>query len=141
MEDSALKSTHLTALAGAVSFFALISAASAQSIAEDVAKGCESELKTYCSDVTPGQGRVLACLYAYQDKLSRQCEFALYDAAIRLERAVAAISYLAHECEADIEQHCASVQAGEGHILRCLQDNTDKISETCNRALGDVGLK
>ena len=41
----------------------------------------EAELETYCKDVTPGDGRILACLYAHGDKLSGQCEYALYDAA------------------------------------------------------------
>ncbi len=35
-----------------------------------VGKGCEKELVTYCKDVTPGEGRVLACLFAHGDKLS-----------------------------------------------------------------------
>ena len=55
---------------------------------ETVLKGCKTELETYCKDVTPGEGRILACLYAHGDKLSGRCEFALYDAAAQLERAV-----------------------------------------------------
>jgi hypothetical protein len=42
------------------------------------------------------------------------------DAAVRLERAVAALSYGATECKADIDKHCTAVQAGEGRILECL---------------------
>ncbi len=60
-----------------------------QTLIDSVAKGCDQELKTYCKDVTPGEGRVLACLYAFSDKLSGKCEYALYDAAAQLERAVA----------------------------------------------------
>ena len=36
----------------------------------DFTVGCQKELVTYCQDVTPGNKRVLACLYAYGDKLS-----------------------------------------------------------------------
>ena len=36
--------------------------------------------------MTPGQGRVLACLYAHGDKLSAKCEYALYDAAAQAGR-------------------------------------------------------
>jgi len=46
----------------------------------------QTEIETYCKAVTPGEGRILACLYAYQDKLSGKCEYALYNAAVRLER-------------------------------------------------------
>ena len=60
-------------------------------------KGCKKELNTHCKKVTAGEGRLLACLYAYSDKLSGQCEYALYDAAVQLERAVAALALLS-EC-------------------------------------------
>jgi hypothetical protein len=28
-------------------------------------EGCKTELNTYCKNVTAGEGRLLACLYAY----------------------------------------------------------------------------
>ncbi|NCF80391.1 MAG: hypothetical protein GWP74_02160 [Proteobacteria bacterium] len=116
-------------------------ASAQQNIVETVATGCESELKTYCNGVTPGEGRILSCLYAYGDKLSGQCEFALYDAAAQLERFVAALSYVANECGDDIDKFCASVEMGEGRILACLESNNTKIQGRCTQALKDVGLK
>src|SRR5512139_1603333 len=112
-----------------------------QSLLETVANGCKSEIEKYCSNVTPGEGRVLACLYAYEDKLSGRCEYALYDAASRLERAVAALSYAVNECSSDLKQYCAGVAAGEGRLLECLQKNDDKVSKRCKQARKDVGLK
>ena len=91
--------------------------------------------------MTPGEGRVLSCLYAYGDKLSGQCEFALYDAAAQLERFVAALSYVANECDADIDMYCAAVEAGEGRILACLDAQGSKIQPRCTQALQDVGAK
>ena len=79
---------------------------------QSVLDGCNKELKTYCKDVTPGEGRLLACLYAHGDKLSGQCEYALYDAAVQLERAVAALGYLVNECRDDLESLCSGVPAG-----------------------------
>ncbi len=95
----------------------------------------------YCKDVTPGEGRILACLYARQDKLSGKCEFALYDAAVRLERAVAALSYAANECEDDIDKYCSGVEMGEGRLLECIDKNEAKVSSRFKQALKDVGLK
>jgi hypothetical protein len=112
-----------------------------QSLLETVANGCKEELEKYCSNVTPGEGRVLACLYAYGDKLSGRCEYALYDAATQLERAVAALSYVVNECSSDLKQYCAGVAAGEGRLLQCLQKNDDKVSKRCKQARKDVGLK
>ena len=110
-------------------------------VVETVAKGCEKELASYCKDVTPGEGRILACLYAHSDKLTGQCEYALYDAAVQLERFVAALSYVANECDADMDKFCAEVAVGEGRLLNCLEENTEKVSARCNQALKDVGAK
>ena len=112
-----------------------------QGLLETVVNGCEAELEKYCSNVTPGEGRLLACLYAYQDKLSGRCEYALYDAASRLERAVAALSYAVNECSSDLKQYCSGVAAGEGRLLQCLQRNDEKVSKRCKQARKDVGLK
>jgi len=103
-----------------------------------VLRGCESELKTYCAQVTPGEGRVLSCLYAFSDKLSGRCEFALYDAAVQLERAISALSYLANECDDDLERLCSTVPAGSGRLLDCLAANEDKVSGRCMQAFQDV---
>jgi hypothetical protein len=112
-----------------------------QSLAEYVAQSCKAELESYCSQVTPGQSRLLACVYAHGDKLSGQCESALYDAAVALERAIGAISYVAGECRADIESLCAGVQAGEGRIAQCLADNEAKLSARCTEAFKEVGVE
>ena len=129
-------------LAVVAMFFVSISSAwAADTVIDTVAKGCEKELTTYCKDVTPGEGRVLACLFAFSDKLTGQCEYALYDAAVQLERFVAALSYVANECDADLEKFCAEVEVGEGRVLKCLDDNAGKISARCTQALTDVGAK
>ena len=106
---------------------------------ETVKTGCKTELETYCKDVTPGQRRVLACLYAYSDKLSSQCEYALYDAAAQLERAVAVLSYLINECGDDAEKVCPNVAVGEGRIVQCLDQNRAKVSSRCVVALQQSG--
>lgn len=106
-----------------------------------VTEGCGKEIQTYCKAVTPGEGRVLACLYAYNDKLSSRCEFALYDASVQLERAVNALSYVAHECRQDLNTHCSVVKPGEGRLFDCIEKNKAKISDRCSQAIKDVGLK
>ena len=134
------KSFFLLAIV-AIFFVSNSSAWAADKIVETVAKGCEKELTSYCKDVTPGEGRILACLYAHSDKLTGQCEYALYDAAVQLERFVAALTYVANECDEDIDKFCASVAIGKCRILKCLDENANKISERCTQALKDVGAK
>ncbi|HWP01067.1 MAG TPA: cysteine rich repeat-containing protein [Methylococcus sp.] len=113
---------------------------SSGSTADLFREGCKAELDKYCKEVTPGDGRVLACLYAYQDKLSTRCEYAIFDAAAQLQRAVNALSYVAAECDDDLERFCANVDPGEGRLLNCLEKNEKKVSKRCKQAIQDVGL-
>lgn len=136
-----MKHVFLMMCVVAVSFGIAGNLSAQESLIETVATGCQTEIATYCKDVTPGEGRVLACLYAYQDKLSGKCEYALYDASARLERAVAALTYLANECAADLAEHCSNVQAGEGRLLECLEANQAKLSDRCKGAFKDVGAR
>ena len=118
-----------------------IPALAGDDLVQSVVQGCKNELETYCKDVTSGEGRILACLYAHGDKLSGQCEYALYDAAVQLERFVAGLSYVVHECKDDLGNLCSGVPAGEGRLLDCLEKNDGKVSQRCKQALKDTGLK
>jgi hypothetical protein len=125
----------LTALLGGTSF------AAEKGVVKLVSEGCKKEMETFCKGVTPGEGRILACLYAFEDKLSSRCEFALYDAASQLERAVNALNYSANECREDIKSYCSNVKPGEGRILDCLDKKKETLSDRCKQAMKDVGLK
>ena len=108
---------------------------------EKVLEGCAKEFETYCNNVTPGEGRLVACLYAYSDKLSPRCEYALYDAASQLERALTALSYLANECRDDLKKYCSDVKPGEGRLIDCIAKKKDAISDRCKNAFKDVAQK
>ena len=110
-------------------------------IIDGVMKACDTEIKTYCSQVSPGEGRLLACFYAHGDKLSGQCEYALYDAAAQLEQFAAAVTYLAQACHDDLLEYCGDVQMGEGRVGTCLVEHKAKVSDECRTAIDDVGLE
>ena len=103
-----------------------------------VQKGCAAEIESFCSQVTPGDGRLLACFFAHEDKLSGQCQYALYTASAQLEQAVNALAYVAGECEDDILAHCGDVYVGEGRVLDCLKGKGDDVSQACRTAMGEV---
>ena len=113
----------------------------AETAIQTFAEGCAKELKTYCAAVKPGEGRIVACLYAHSDKISGQCEFAFYEAAIQLDRAISGIVYVATQCRLDIGTHCAGVKVGDGRIVHCLKQNEEKLRVSCDQALKDVNLK
>jgi hypothetical protein len=118
-----------------------VTAAMQGQLSAPVLEGCSSELTQYCAEVTPGEGRLLACLYAHADKLSGQCDYALYNAAVRLERAISAITYVVSECRAELETHCAQVEVGGGRVAQCLKDHASELSPGCDQALIDVGAE
>jgi hypothetical protein len=139
-EENEMRAKLLVAIVGVV----LLSAAGAwaqDSIIDNVKKACETEIKTYCSQVTPGEGRVLACFYAHEDKLSGRCQYALYEAAGQLEDFAAAINHLATECKDDLLKYCAQVELGEGRVGTCLLEHKAEVTAACQQAIADVGLE
>ena len=125
----------------AISIGTITSVSAVETLIESVGQGCADELSSFCSQVTPGEGRVLACLYAHGDKMSGKCEYALYDAAAQLERFVGALTYVANECAVDLDTHCAAVEAGEGRIAECLLDNKANLQSRCVTAIDATGLQ
>lgn len=109
--------------------------------AKALARKCNVELETFCKNVTPGKGRILACLYAYSDKLSAQCAEVVRDTYDDLRLISAASSHVNSECGEDLDKFCKDVAPGEGRILNCLEKNENHLSQRCRTALKEVGLK
>ncbi|NIV22045.1 MAG: hypothetical protein GWN51_00030, partial [Gemmatimonadetes bacterium] len=94
-------------------------------IIDGVMKACDAEIQAYCSQVSPGEGRLLACFYAHGDKLSGQCEYALYDAAAQA-RAVRGRGHLRR----------AGVPRGPARVLRRRPDGRRPGRDLPGRAQG-----
>jgi hypothetical protein len=115
-------------------------AQAADTLADGLKKACNKELTTFCKGVPQGEGRILACLYAFEDRVSDKCIYALYDASVQLKEAVAAVEFAASQCKDDLLKFCASVEAGQGRGLACLQKNEKNASPACKDALKQTGL-
>jgi len=111
------------------------------SLVEGLKKACHKELTTFCKGVQPGEGRILACLYAFQDRVSGKCEYAIYDAAAQLEQAAVALKFAAAECKDDLLKYCGNVEVGKGRVKACLDKNEKALSEKCKEALKQTGIK
>ena len=116
-------------------------ARSAESLVEGLKKACDKELTTFCKGVQPGEGRILACLYAFQDRVSGKCEYAIYDADAQLEQAAVALKFAASECKEDLLKYCGDVEVGKGRVKVCLDKHEKSLSEKCKEALKQTGLK
>lgn len=112
-----------------------------ESLLEYVIDACAGDLEQYCSTVTPGDGRVMHCIAAHEDKLSGECEVALYEAASLLQELTLAIVYVASSCETEIETLCGDVVGGEGRILTCLTEKVDELGESCSDAIVDAATE
>jgi hypothetical protein len=134
-----MKRTVLVAIVG-VFLFTGMTASAQDDIIEGMMKACEPEIKAYCSQVTPGEGRLLACFYAHGDKVSARCEYALYEGVAALEQFVNAITYVATECHDDLLKHCAEVEMGEGRVGTCLLEHKEEVTDACRQAIDDTGL-
>ena len=130
--------SKISMLAAAALLSGLVGNLSAQDPVTTVTEGCATEIEQYCSQVSPGEGRLLACFYAHEDKLSGQCQYALYSASAQLDQAVSALDYLATQCRDDILKLCGEVQVGEGRVLDCLKSNSASVSAAGNQAVADV---
>ncbi len=134
-----------TKVLASLTFVALLVAATParadESLADSIKKACHKELTTFCKGVPQGQGRILACLYAFEDKVSDKCVYAVYNAAVELEQAVAALKFAASQCQGDLQKFCADVKLGEGRGLACLNKHDKDVSQTCKDALKQTGLR
>lgn len=124
--------------ASVLAFFSGSHALAQDSIVEHLVAACETDIENYCSQVTPGNGRMLHCMAAHEDKISGQCEYAFYQAASLLEQLSVAINYLAQECKTEIQTLCSDVEMGDGRILACLDEQSEKVGAGCKKAIADT---
>jgi len=124
--------------AAALAIFASPAALAQDTLVEHLVLACESDIENYCSKVTPGNGRLLHCMAAHEDKISGQCMYAFYQAASLLEQLSVAINYVAHECSTEIETLCSDVVAGEGRMLACFDKHEEELGDACKKAIADT---
>ena len=113
--------------------------ANAQGPVVEALKGCSKEIKTYCSSVTPGGGRLVSCAKAHEDKLSSECIYAINRARYWVQYLSRIVSYVATQCKADALKYCPDVKLGEKRVLNCLTANKAKLNKYCGLALRDIG--
>ncbi len=126
-------------LSALVLFCMPLGAADAQNPVVEVLKDCSNEIKTYCSSVTPGGGRLVLCARAHEDKLASECISAINRAGYILETLARTLTYIASQCGADALKYCPEVKLGEERVLNCLSDNKTKLTKYCGLALSDIG--
>jgi Cysteine rich repeat len=99
---------------------------------------CAKDIKKYCSTVTPGEGRMIYCMQAHEDKISPKCAFELGDAAASVQTTADALKDGVIACKAEIAGVCGKVVPGQGRIASCLLENRSTASSGCTEAIKKI---
>jgi hypothetical protein len=99
---------------------------------------CAKDIKKYCGTVTPGEGRMIYCMQAHEDKISPKCAFELGDAESSVQTAADALKDGVIACKAEISGVCGKIQPGQGRIAACLLANKSTASSGCVEALQKI---
>jgi hypothetical protein len=95
---------------------------------------CKGDLEFYCSDVTPGEGRLAACLNARDNKLSKPCRQKWHDTQAHVSRQLEETEIAFRKsCGDDVKKFCSEVPSGRGRLLNCLDDHAPELSKSCKK--------
>ena len=129
-----------TSLLAALLLCAGVGAHAADPVVPRVWSACKVEIELFCNDISPGNGRMIACLYAYEDELSTTCDYHLLRAAGELRDLMDELNQVTVACKPDIESKCAGIQQGKGRVARCLKQHEKQISNACHAAIEATGI-
>jgi hypothetical protein len=101
----------------------------------DVKYACREELATFCKGVVPGRGRILACLYAFEEKVSDGCATAVLEGPGVLEQVFEYLASAVTACTEDLKKFCADVKPGGERMRACIRKNESAVSPRCKDAL------
>jgi Cysteine rich repeat len=99
---------------------------------------CAKDIKKYCKDVTPGEGRLIYCMQAHEDKISPQCTFELEDELTGVQNSLDDLKTAISACKAEITGICGKVVPGQGRIAACLLANKSTASKDCADAIQKI---
>lgn len=99
---------------------------------------CGRDIKQYCKTVTPGEGRVIYCLQAHEDKISPKCTYELEETASTVQIAADTLKEAVIACKSEINGICGKTVPGQGRIAACLMTNKSTASKDCVDAIQRV---
>lgn len=104
----------------------------------ELESACAKDIKKYCRTVTPGEGRMIYCMQAHEDKISVKCAFELGEATTNVQTAADALKDGMIACKAEINGVCGKTVPGQGRIAACLLANKSTASSGCAEALKKI---
>jgi hypothetical protein len=104
---------------------ALALAAPLPALPDDVP--CASETASFCSDIPPGDRRIVSCLRSRWPELSDSCRSAL-------DRTLNKAKTFISQCELELFSFCADIPASQDAVMSCLGDHAGELSASCKAA-------
>ena len=152
MIGSTLKTFGLTSAALVAATFAVLAQTAPPAPQSDggAARGragspmaaCRADMKALCRNVERGGAR-MQCLVDNKAKASPECQSAM--AAIQQQMAQRGGRHGGRQareaCRADAQSLSGSVEPGRGAMMRCLRENTTKVSPACSQALANLPMR
>ena len=117
-----------------------VCARAADPVVPRVWTACKVEIELFCNQISPGNGRIIACLYANEDQLSTPCDYHLLRAAGELQDLMGALNQVAVGCKADIESKCSDQKGNKGGVVQCLKLQQKQLSTECRGAIEATGI-
>jgi hypothetical protein len=95
---------------------------------------CAADASKFCGNVSRGEGRLLVCMHAYDDQLSRSCQMALYRSSRNLEQALNRVERIADACGNEIEAQCGSAD----RVGQCVMEKAASFSQPCQNVIAGL---
>ena len=101
---------------------------------EMIEGACATDVRNFCGNVTRGEGRLVLCMQAYDDQLSKRCQFALYRVSRHLESVLSRVDRIADACWNDIQEKCGDADK----IGQCVMDKRASLAQPCQTVINEL---
>ena len=101
---------------------------------EMIEGACATDVRSFCGNVTRGEGRLVLCMQAYDDQLSKRCQFALYRVSRNLGSVLSRVDRIADACWNDIQEKCGDADK----IGQCVMEKRTSLSQPCQTVINDL---
>jgi hypothetical protein len=117
-----------------LSLMPLTTSSAQETLVDMIRNNCKTELADFCGKVTPGRGRIVACLYAHSDHLAEQCSLAIEIGVVHLNLILSAVSYVVDQCNMDLDKFCGDLEIGSNKMYQCMSKNRADLEPACKAA-------
>ncbi len=102
---------------------------------------CSADIAKFCTNIKPGVIPLMECLEKHENELSGECkafeETMGGRGAERGEKVREKVKFR-QACMNDMTKFCKEANPTQGGMLKCLNDNTKKISASCRGSIKEL---